>query len=107
MRTLRQVICFFLLFIFSPLSISAQDSGNSEQTQKVPKNRAQRKLAKQKWKEERAKKRDDKKMVKEHHKRLQTKKVNKRMKKNKKKSERVNENKREFFLKRWFRKKHR
>jgi ABC-type transport system involved in cytochrome bd biosynthesis fused ATPase/permease subunit len=35
---------------------------------------------------------------------IQTKKVRKRMKKNKKKSKRINDNRREFFLTRWFRK---
>ncbi len=35
---------------------------------------------------------------------IQTRKVRKRMKKNKKKSKRINDNRREFFLTRWFRK---
>lgn len=103
MNAIKKILLPLILIL--PIALFAQDnSGNSEQ-QKTPTSRAQRKLAKQKWKEERAKKRDDRKMVKQHHKRLQTKTVQKRMKKNKKKSERVNDNRREFFLKRWFKRK--
>lgn len=47
-------------------------------------------------------KRLEKKMIKKHHKKLQDKKTYKRMKKSRKKATRYNENKREFFIKRWF-----
>lgn len=43
---------------------------------------------------------------KKRHEKLQTKNTKKMMKKSKKKSKQWNENKKEFFLKRWFRKKH-
>lgn len=47
----------------------------------------------------------EKKMIKKHHKKLQDKKTYKKMKKSKKKAQMYNENKREFFLKRWFKNK--
>ena len=47
-----------------------------------------------------------KKIIKKYQK-IQTKEVRKRMKKSKRKANRINENKREFFLTRWFRPKHR
>lgn len=46
----------------------------------------------------------EQKAIRKHHKRIQTKAVQKRMKTSKKKSKRYNDNKREFFLKRWIRK---
>lgn len=46
----------------------------------------------------------EQKAIKKHHKRIQTKKVRKRMKASRKKSKRINNNEREFFLTRWFRK---
>jgi hypothetical protein len=64
--------------------------------------KAQRKAAKQKWKEQRQIEREQKKAIKEHHKRLQTKSTLKRMNKNRMKGERMRDNKREFFLIRWF-----
>jgi len=54
--------------------------------------------------EERKLRRLEKKMIKKHHKKLQDKKTYKRMKKSLKKATMYNENKREFFLKRWFQK---
>jgi hypothetical protein len=64
--------------------------------------RAQRKVAKQKWKEQRKVDMEEKKAVKEHHKRLQTKQTRKRMKQEKKKGDKMRANKKEFFLVRWF-----
>lgn len=55
--------------------------------------------------EQRKLRRLEKKMIKKHHKKLQDKKTYKRMKKSRKKSQMYNENKREFFLKRWFKNK--
>lgn len=55
--------------------------------------------------EERKLRRLEKKMIRQHHKKLQDKKTYKRMKRSKKKASMYNENKREFFLKRWFKNK--
>ncbi len=62
-------------------------------------------IAREERKEEREKRkieRLEKKRIKKHHKQLQDKKTYKRMKKNFKKAKMYNENKREFFLIRWF-----
>ncbi|PBQ33125.1 hypothetical protein CNR22_15500 [Sphingobacteriaceae bacterium] len=48
--------------------------------------------------------RAEKKAIKKYHKRLQTKSVRKRMKNSRKSAMRHNDNKREFFMKRWFKK---
>ncbi|GIV28507.1 MAG: hypothetical protein KatS3mg027_2321 [Bacteroidia bacterium] len=60
--------------------------------------REERKEAREKRKIERM----EKKRIKKHHKQLQDKKTYKRMKKTLKKAKMYNENKREFFLIRWF-----
>ena len=57
--------------------------------------------------EKRRKERAEKKAIKRYHKHLQTKTVRKRMKASRKTAVRYNENKREFFIKRWFKKKKR
>lgn len=99
----RKII--LLLICLVPMIAFAQDAPPSKdkETDKAPAtSHAQRKKAKQKWKEDRAIERGQAKAVKEHHKQLQTKKTNKRMLKEKRKSERLRANKKEFFLVRWF-----
>lgn len=62
-------------------------------------------IAREERKEERERRkieRLEKKRIKKHHKQLQDKKTYKRMKKNFRKAKMYNENKREFFLIRWF-----
>jgi len=97
----RKII--LLLICLGPTIVFAQDGPPSKEKDKAPaSSRAQRKKAKQKWKEDRAIERGQAKAVKEHHEQLQTKKTNKRMLKEKRKSERLRSNKKEFFLVRWF-----
>ena len=69
MKLYFRVFAIFIIFLM-PLSSHAQ-----EQTKdKAPAStRAQRKIAKEKWKQQRKDDRAQKKMVKDHHKRLQTK----------------------------------
>lgn len=84
-----------------PLIISAQEAQPTKD--KAPAtSRTQRKKAKQKWKENRKIERGQAKAVKEHHKHLQTKKTNRRMRAEKRRSERLRTNKKEFFIVRWF-----
>lgn len=64
--------------------------------------RAQRKAGKHKWKEDRKNERALKKAIKGHHKRIQTKETRKRMKNERKKSDKMRANKKEFFIIRWF-----
>ena len=68
--------------------------------------KVQRRAARQKWKDQRKTERAQKKAVAAHHKRLQTKKTLKSMKQQKKKSDRLRDNKREPFFVRWFKFKH-
>jgi hypothetical protein len=99
-RFYRKLI--LLLVCFLPLAGLAQDA--AKEKQKAPStSRAQRKAAKKKWKEQRRADIDQKKAVKQHHKRLQTKETRKRMKQEKRRSDKLRGNKREFFLVRWFR----
>jgi Ni/Co efflux regulator RcnB len=103
---LKKILPLILLFQFCLVS-QAQD--NSAGTGPAPKSFAsERKLRKEERREAREKRRQEKaerKAVKAYHKRLQTKKVLKRMKQSKNKARLNNEHKREFFLKRWFKKK--
>ena len=57
------------------------------------------------WKERRKQEKEEQKAIKAYHKRIQTKTVLKRMKRSKHTAIMNNENKREFFLIRWFAKK--
>ena len=92
----------FLFILLMPLAVHAQEA-KKDDTKAPATSRVQRRAAKKKWKEQRRAEMDDKKAVKAYHKRLQTKKTLRRMKQEKKKSDRLRANKREFFLVRWFR----
>jgi Ni/Co efflux regulator RcnB len=92
-----------ILFLSALLAAPVLAVSQEAKTEKAPATtKAQRKKAKQKWKENRKIEMEHKKMVKEHHKRIQTKGTRKRMKEEKRKSDRYRENKREFFIVRWF-----
>lgn len=97
-----------ILICLVPFIVYAQDAPPGKEKDKAPAtSRTQRKKAKQKWKEDRAIERGQAKAVKEHHKHLQTKKTLKRMEREKRRSERLRTNKKEFFIVRWFKyKKH-
>ena len=98
MRTISKKL-FFLFICFLPLVSLSQEAPKD----KAPAtSRAQRKAAKQKWKEQRKIDMQQKKAVKQHHKRIQTKKTRKEMRKERKKGDKLRANKREFFLIRWF-----
>jgi hypothetical protein len=100
-------ICFLSLGMFLAASSFAQDNGGGGKDngeQKAPTSRAERKKAKTEWKKQRKKEMSDAKAKKEYHKKYNTKKTRKRMKKTAKKAKMVNENKREFFVKRWLKK---
>lgn len=106
---MKKYLCYILIFVLqlSVLDLGAQDKGTGprEKTfkQEIKSDRQMRREKREKRKLERA----ERKAVKQHHKRIQTKKVRKRMKESRKTAVRHNENRREFFLKRWFRKKKR
>lgn len=94
---------FLLLFACSfvlPSFSQEKGTGPREKTfkQELKTNRQLRKEAREKRKIRKA----EKKAIKKYHKRLQTKQVRKRMKASRKSAIRHNDNKREFFLKRWF-----
>lgn len=99
---LRRILLLFICLM--PLLVNAQETNSTKENSPAA-TKAQRKKAKQKWKEARIIERDNKKAVKEYHKRLQTKKTLKVMKKEKRKSERLRENKKENFFRRLFKKK--
>lgn len=100
---------FILIFVILTFSITAQQPpGNSTPASKDPGEKTRREIRKQErkeWKERRKLEREEQKAIKAYHKRIQTKTVLKRMKRSKRTAIMNNENKREFFLKRWFTKK--
>lgn len=103
MKRLLQLLIIGLLFIAAPAY--AQENGGQSKADKkkdVESARIKRKKDKLQWKEKREKEKKNRKAIKAHEKKLQTKETRKRMKKNKQKSNRVNQNKREFFLIRLF-----
>lgn len=94
---------FLVLLFIVPFALAADAQENAGQKQDSPAtSKVQRRAAKKKWKEKRLKEREEKKKIKQHHKRIQTKETRKKMRRDARKARRVNENKREFFLKRWF-----
>ena len=100
---------FFFVFLFLLgflKSIHSQEkakvSGPREKTYKEEL-RSNKKIRAER-KEKKRKERAEKKAVKKHHKRIQTKKVRKRMRESRKLANRHNENKSEFFLKKWLKK---
>ncbi len=103
MRIFFRIITAFLICLL-PLAGLAQ-----EQTKdKAPAtSRVQKKAAKKKWKEKRKMEKEHAKSVKKHHKRIQQKKTRKEMRIEKRKGEKMRKNKREFFLVRWFKNRHR
>gem|GEM_PF-694867 len=97
------LLIIFLISSFLPSHSQEKGTGPKEKSfkQELKSNKQVRREAREKRKLEKA----ERKAVKKYHKRLQTKKVRKRMKSSKKAATRYNNNKREFFLKRWFKNK--
>lgn len=93
---------FITLMFIIPFAIASHAQESSGEQKAPPTSKAQRRIAKRQWKEQRLKDMEEKKKIKEHHKRIQTKETRKKMKRDARKAQRVNEHKREFFLKRWF-----
>lgn len=89
------------------VNANSQDksSGTGPKEKSFTSERKLRKALRKESREKRRKERAERKAIKKYHKRLQTKKVRKRMKKSKHTATLHNENRREFFLKRWFKKK--
>ncbi len=92
----------FVIILFLPLTIFAQEAVKSSRNGTPASARHQRKVARKKWKEERKKEKLDRTIVDDHHKRIQTKKVQKRMRKDKRKAQRNNEHKKDYFWNKWF-----
>ena len=98
LNRLLKLIFVFVLFGL-PLTINAQN--------KPPKQQSLKKRMKDLEKKEKEKDKEDEDVaeyLREKHLENQTKKVRKRMKKSRKKAKRNNNNRKEFFLIRWFRK---
>lgn len=105
MRFRLIAIIFTMLFAITGHKAQEKNSGPKEKSIK-----SQRKIRKElrfAVGEKRRKEKAEKKAIKKYHKRLQTKTVQKRMKSSRKRAVRYNDNKREFFIKRWFTKKKR
>jgi|SRR3954462_633571 hypothetical protein len=100
-RLILLLICLAPLMTVAQEQKPAADKGQSPST-----TRAQRKKLKKKWKEERRIKRDEKKAVKDHHKRIQTKETRKRMKAERKKGDKLRANKKEPWIVRKFKYRH-
>ena len=100
MKLILRIVLF--CFLFFPVPVFSQEGGSSEKKNEVENARMKRKKAKAEWKAKRKEERTDRKAVGSHEKLLQTKETRKRMRKNRRKADRVNQNKREFFLIRMF-----
>lgn len=95
---------FILFFLFASVPAFSQDKPDAKTEKKndVESSRIKRKKAKAEWKAKREEERADKKSVRDHEKALQTKATRKRMHKDQRHANRINQNKKEFFLIRWF-----
>ncbi|MES2590302.1 MAG: hypothetical protein V4608_00365 [Bacteroidota bacterium] len=98
-KIFRRIILVFICLL--PFILNAQEA--QPKGEKAPAtSRAQRKKAKQKWKDSRKIEKEQRKAVKDHHKRLQSKETRKRMRREKRKSERLKMNKKEPKIVRLF-----
>ena len=98
-------VCLFIFLI--PVFGLSQEASSAKDKAKAPASaRAQHREAKKKWKVSRMIEMEQKRAIKENDKRLQTKATLKRMRQTKRKSERMRNNRKEFFLVRWFKYKH-
>jgi uncharacterized protein YlxW (UPF0749 family) len=91
-----------MMFVFTGVLVAAQNKGTGPSEKSMKDDLRVRKQIKKERKEKRKLEKAERKAIEKHHKRIQTKDVQKRMKKSRKTSYRNNENKREFFMKRWF-----
>lgn len=98
-------IIFFILLATLAFPLISQDKGTGPAEKSIKKERTLRKIDRKAAIERRKREKAERKAIKAHHKRIQTKTVRKRMKKSKGKARLNNENRREFFVKRWFKKK--
>jgi hypothetical protein len=100
-------ICLLFCFLACPAIMPAQGSSKETESQVASTTSgslAQKREARKKWKADRKKRHDSEKSLKDYKKRTQDKPTRKRMKESRKRAEMNNEHKREFFLKRWFKK---
>jgi hypothetical protein len=100
----RFLICLLFLSFVLP-GWTQEKPGIGPKEKSLKKEMSLRKQIRRENRDKRRKERAERRKVKKHHKRIQTKKVRKRMKESKGTAARNNDNKREFFMKRWFKKK--
>ncbi len=94
---------FFICVLITPfLSVSSQVKGTGPKEKSFKQDLKTNKQIRKEAREKRKIAKAEKKAIKKYHKRLQTKAVRKRMKSNRKNATRYNDNKKEFFLKKWF-----
>lgn len=99
---LSKYIFFVFVLIISFLSVSAQIKGTGPKEKTFKQDLKSSKQIRKENREKRKIARAEKKAIKKYHKRLQTKTVRKRMKSSRKNATRYNDNRKEFFIKRWF-----
>lgn len=102
MLRLRVISCSLLLVC--SFAFFSQEKGTGPREKTVREEIKSNKKIRQEKREKRKREKAEKKAIKKHHKRLQTKTVRKRMSASKKKAKRSNDNTREFFLVRWYKK---
>jgi hypothetical protein len=100
-----KALIFFIFCAGVSLPNFSQEKNAGPKEKSIKSERKVRRELRKEAKEKRRKERAERKAIKKYHKRLQTKKVRKRMKASKKTAIRNNEHKRDFFIKRWFKKK--
>src|ERR1051325_7264036 len=106
MKRLTALLSFLFLVAVGPTSF-AQEIGTDAKSPTVIPHSSQERKAFQKKEAQRIKAEKAIEKGKKKHLKMQTKEVRKRMKKSQKESERINGNKKKFFLVRWFSKKQR
>jgi len=101
----KKIVYFILIFSISFSTFSQDKKGTGPKEKSVSGQRKIEKALRKEAREKRRKERAERKAIKAYHKRLQTKKVRKRMKSSKRTAILHNENRREPFYKRMFKKK--
>jgi hypothetical protein len=105
MKTFARLVMFSMLLGMTQTGkVLAQEKGTGPKERSLKQDIKSNKRLRQEKREKRKLEKAEQKAIKKHHKRIQTKKVLKRMKASRKKSKRINNNEKEFFLKRWLKK---
>jgi hypothetical protein len=103
-KPFRNGLVLFTALLMVPLHAISQDQGKGPKEKTIKEELKSNKRIRQEKREKRKLEKAEQKAIKKHHKKIQTKAVRKRMANSRRKAKRNNDNKRENFFIRWWKK---